>query len=215
MRRCMHGMIACAIATALSAPLSAQVVNGSFESCPGYANLGPGSSAVPGWTTTREGVEWFAQSAGYAAYSGTCMVDLAVYTSNGTPGGGIAQALSLTAGTAYSLSFAGSTSTGSGRDGTGIIELWMNGVFANSYSVANPSSTITSADWRVFTYDFTATSSTTVEFRNREDALLHFAIIDGVSVTPAVVATPEPASLMLFATGLVTVCVRRQRRRRA
>lgn len=205
-------------ALTLALPLSAgaQLVNGGFEGCPTYLLGSNGSTAINGWTMTNQGVEWFSPSAYGAgvAHGGNCAVDLAWYTSNGVPGGGIKQTAQTVAGQSYNLSFWGATTAASGRFGTGIIELWLNGSLAGSYNVANNKSYMTLADWLSFSNTFVATGSTTdIEFRNQQNAYQYFADLDDVSLSPVQSAVPEPASLVLVASGIAGVALVRRRRK--
>ena len=205
-----------AVALALLTPIAAggQLVNGSFEGCaPGNYIGNGGNTAINGWTMTNQGVEWF-QGFGYTAHHGNCMVDLAWYTSSGVPGGGIRQSASTIIGQRYNLSYWGTTSLAFGRDGTGIIETWLNGSLVSSNLVTNGSPTASLSDWRQFTDSFVATSAITdIEFRNQQDAYLHFADLDDVALTADLTSVPEPASFLLVASGLAGVVLVGRRRK--
>ena len=193
----------------------AQIVNGSFEGCTTSFNtiLGGGSTAINGWTTTNQGVEWF-QQAGYAPHQGSCMVDLAWFTSNGVPGGGIHQVVNTVLGQGYNLSYWGATTTFAGRNGTGIIQLWLNGSLVSSNAVSNPSPTLSIGDWVQFNDYFVATGSTTdIEFRNQQNAFQVFADLDDVALSPVQSTLPEPASVVLMASGLMGLALMGRRRK--
>jgi hypothetical protein len=203
MKRAGTLIVLAGAALALSQPAQAAslLVNGSFEGAPvGNTILGGGSTAISGWTTTNQGVEWFTPgSYGLAARDGTAAIDLAWYTSNGTPGGGIAQTFATEVGQTYEISFYGATHAASGRDGTGVIELSVDGGSLTAFDLANPSATFGVDDWQHFTYSFTATGTTTsIEFRNRQNAYQHFAYLDAVSV----MAVPEAGTWAMMLVGL-------------
>lgn len=200
-------------------PAAAQslLVNGSFEGqTNGYTLLGGGSTAINGWTTTGEGVEWFDTSSFGPAYDGNNLIDLAWFTSTGTPGGGIEQAIATQAGSAYTVTFYGTTHRTNGRNGTGIINLLIDGGALGSYSVNNQNATFTLGDWQRFDATFTATGAQTViRFTNTQNAFQHFAYLDGV--TSQLAAVPEPASwaMMLLGFGAIGASLRRAPRRAA
>lgn len=194
------------LALSASAPAANLLVNGSFETAPnGNSILPGGSAAIPGWTTTNEGVEWFtAAPFGGPAKDGTSVVDLAWYVSSGTPGGGIKQSFATVIGASYTLSFYGTTANSYGRDGTGLIDLLITGNGDSQFAVKHLAPTWTLNDWQLFTKSFVATAATTtVEFQNRQNAYQHFALIDAVSVGQN--AVPEPASWALMIGGLALV----------
>lgn len=189
------------------------IVNGSFESGVSgtYAELGAGSTAITGWTTTQSGVEWFqpslnSPSLGGAA-DGLATVDLANYV---YIGGGIKQSFATTAGQTYDLSFSGGNVVYAGRDGTGLIDLLLNGAYAQSFATSTSS---TSMAWQDFGYSFTATgSTTTLEFQNNQNPYLHFAALDKVDVESAASAVPEPGTLALLGLGIMGLAIGRSRR---
>jgi hypothetical protein len=203
---------------ALAAPaVRAQnlLVNGSFEepaSGGGNEILPGGSAAITGWTTLLNGVERFAPpvfGVG-AARDGALVVDICPFTFTG---GGIQQTFATTPGLTYRLEFAAGTSTASGRSGAAIIEAIV-GPETRTFNLANPSAVIA---WQDFAIDFVADSaSTTLAFRNTQDANTHFAFIDAVSVTrPSAAAVPEPGTLVLLAVSATVCCsplVRRGRK---
>ena len=174
------------------------VSNGSFET-PGPAGgsyeLLPGAStAVTDWTTTLNGVEWFDPTIpAYAwgpAQDGAYLIDLAPFTYTG---GGIKQSFATTMGETYRVTFFGSTLFSSGRDGTGQIDVYINGVLTATFNLANNTATV---DWQELTFDFTATgTTTTIQFRNSEDASLHFAFIDNVAVD-SLSCNGQPATII-------------------
>lgn len=180
-------------------------VNGSFE-VPGVSYQAPGggnSSAIAGWTTALSGVEHYNSTAyglGPAA-DGLMVVDLAYYTS--LAGGGIEQALATVAGESYEVGFFAGNSRSSGRDGSGIVHVTIDG--AGTLDFATPVALTGLTVWEQRSFRFTATdSSTVIRFWNDQNPFLHFALIDGVSVgTPAVGIVPEPGSAGLAGLALL------------
>lgn len=212
-RSCLR---AAALAVAIPVAAQAQLVNGSFEGCGAGNYIGSaGDNAIAGWTMSQQGVEWFrAADFGVVAHGGSCAIDLSWYTSNGTPGGGIKQSFATVVGQTYLLSYWGTTSRSSGRDGTGLIEIWLNGSLYGSNSVTNLNATFGLSDWVQFTHTFTATGATTdLEFRNQQNAFLHFTDVDDVSVSAVSSTVPEPASVVLLASGLLGLLITGRSRR--
>ncbi len=209
--------LACA-AAALCAGSSAQAagpnlfVNGSFES-PGssYVELGAGSTFITGWTTVLSGVEYFSPSSQGvgAAADGSYVVDLANFTF--LTGGGLEQSVATVPGQSYDVSFSAGNSLSSGRTGTGIIKVTLNGVAASTQTFATAVATSATMAWAVRSFSFVATgSSTVVRFWNDQNPNQFFADLDGVSVAASV---PEAHSWVMLAAGLVGIgaCVRRRR----
>lgn len=198
-------LLAAVFTTGLAQATPVAFVNGSFET-PGVAYQAPGggnSSAIAGWTTALSGVEHYNSSAfglGPAA-DGVMVVDLAYYTS--LAGGGIEQALATVAGESYEVSFFAGNTRSSGRDGTGIVRVTIDGT--STLNFATPAAAGGLTVWEQRSFRFTATdSSTMVRFWNDQNPLLHFALIDGVSVgSPATGTVPEPASAALAGIALL------------
>jgi hypothetical protein len=157
------------------------LTNGSFEDGPGgsYAYIPGGSSSLTDWLTTLNGVEWF--DPGFygwgSAKDGAHAVDLAPTTYTG---GGVQKSIDTVPGKYYKLQFYASTLTASGRDGTGQVDVLINGNLQQSFSLTNTKATVT---WYRKTVYFGATGpTTTVEFQNNQDPYTHFAFMDDVSV---------------------------------
>ena len=164
------------------------VVNGSFE-----------TGDFTGWTTadsfsTNYGVDGLGPHHGnFSAYFGALH-----------PADSIAQVLATTAGTHYTVSFWLSSEFTSG-DVAGFV-----GSFgaSNFISLSN-----TDADFafKAFSFDVVATAPTTTLKFAAYNANF-FYTLDDVSVTAAVVAVPEPATLALLALGLAAAGVSARRR---
>lgn len=183
------------------------LVNGGFELPSGtaYASLPGNSTVIAGWKTVNNGVEWFNPSAYYgigSANEGAMVVDLANYVYTG---GGIAQSFATVVGQTYNLSFSLGTHQLYGRDGTAHFDVSVAG---NSigYDIVNASPVIA---WSPKSLSFLATNAlTTLTFSNNQNPYLHFAYLDGVSVS----AVPEPESYALLLAGLAMVGVLARRR---
>lgn len=187
------------------------LVNGSFEapvSGGGNEIIPGGSTFITGWTTILSGVERFSPQAfgSGAARDGALVVDICPFTFTG---GGIQQSFATVPGTAYRLAFSAGTANSFGRTGTAVIEAIV-GTEARTFGLSNPSAIIA---WQDFGIDFVADSaSTTLTFRNTQDANTHFAFIDAVSVTvPGAAAVPEPGTLGLAALPLAGLVLLRRR----
>ena len=180
------------------------LANGSFETGPGgsYAYIGGGdSSSLPDWLTTLNGVEWF--DPGFygwgSAKDGTYAVDLAPYIYTG---GGVQKSIDTVAGQYYKLQFYASTLTASGRDGTGQVDVLINGNLQQSFNLKNTSSTVR---WYLKTVYFGATSpTTTIEFQNNQDPYTHFALIDAVSVAGPLPPPDLDISYLSFGSANIT-----------
>lgn len=182
-----------AIALTLPTPSPAvPLVNGSFEPAAPfgpYLLLGGGSAAIPGWTTTDSGAEWFQPAAyGYAAApDGLYIVDVANYIYSA---GGIEQSFATVPGASYAIDFRLGTHAVSGRDGTCQVVVDADGqsqVFAHTNTGA-------AIVWLPCTFTFVADgTSATLRFRCLQNANLHFAYLDGAGLrdltTPAAPAS--------------------------
>ena len=204
------GVALSALAAALPAQAATNLfVNGSFETpTVTYQALGSGSTAITGWTTVLSGVEHFnapANGVGAAA-DGVMVVDLANLTF--LTGGGLEQAVATTSGQSYDVSFSAGNSLSSGRTGTGIVKVTIDGSTTQSFATA--AATSATMAWAVRSFSFVATgSSTLIRFWNDQNPNLHFADIDGVSVTASV---PEAQSWAMWAAGLAAIGVGVRRR---
>lgn len=126
----------------------------------------------------------FAESGSYAAFFGDLQED---------SGGSISQSLATVAGTQYLFSF---WFAGNGDNPSGFSAILGGDTF---YQVTNPPY---DSNYVNYIYEFTATSnSTLLEFNAYDD--VSYINLDNVSVTP--LSVPEPASMMLFGIGMVTL----------
>lgn len=181
------GMLLCAASIT-----HASIVNPGFEpdtSVNSNNVLPGGSNAIPGWTTIENGVEWFNPAAFGSTVSpdGGYAVDLANFTFNAS---GIQQTFATVAGQSYTVEFFASTSAGQGRLGTAEILVEADGVM-EQFNLVNMS---TQFVWELQSFTFIADDDeATLTFANYQDANLHFANIDGVSIVPA----PATGMMML------------------
>jgi hypothetical protein len=210
----MHLALVSSLLGAAFAPAQAAnlFTNGSFETpTVNYQLLGGGSTAITGWTTVLSGVEHFSPSAlGYgAAPDGVMVVDLANYTY--LNGGGLEQAVATTPGQRYDVSFAAGNSLSSGRTGTGIIKVTIDGGSTLSFNTAV--ATGVAMAWETRSFSFVASgASTLVRFWNDQNPNLHFADLDAVSVQLS--AVPEPGQWLLLGAGLAAMGTSLRRRSR-
>lgn len=169
-------------------PAGAQIVNGSFEPATGTVGwmiVSGGSSIIPGWVTTDNGVEWVLGSSGGApAPDGLHVVDLACYVYSA---GGIQQTFATTPGVPYTITFMLGTLAASGRDGTCQIVVDADAQ-SQTFSHTNVSSVITYAS-KNFTF-IADNASATLRFRCLQNANAHFAYLDAVSTEAVVSDTP-------------------------
>jgi len=188
--RCLLFLVASSLAgQALGQNL---LTNGSFEfpntngTTYGYAYFPGGSSAIPGWTTILNGVEYDAPSESPdgihqvylgLAEDGTYVIDLPPYTYTG---GGIQQTFPTVAGATYAVNFYMGNYVYAGRDGSGTLTASAANV-TNSFAFTNLTSFY---QWGARSFSFTAVSNvTTLTFWSSDDPLQHFSSLDNVSVT--------------------------------
>lgn len=150
------------------------VLNCGFET-------GDFSDWIHGGNTGATGVAGgvYAHSGSYGAYLGPVGSD-----------GTLTQTLATTAGT-YQLQFWLYSDGGTPNDFSAIV----NGV--TLFTMTN----IPSQAYTEYTFDFTATGASTLEFTFRNDP--SYLGLDDISVVQVGSATPEPSSMLLMVTGLL------------
>lgn len=192
-------------ATLASAAQANLLQNGGFEQPGGCASscvLLAADTSISGWTTFLSGVEYLdPRFLGVGpAPEGSMVVDLANFTY--PQGGGIHQTFGTVAGAFYTLSFSAGNALFDGRLGTGTVRVEVAG---QDITFNTPVATSITGVWQTLSFDFQATASqTTLRFSNQQDPLLHFAVIDQISVIAAT-PVPEPATAGLWLLGLAAL----------
>ena len=158
------------------------LTNGSFE-----------TNDLSGWTLGGAGGA-FTVSGSFYNYSGA--EDGTYYLVMGPVGsdGTLSQTFSDTAGQHYTFSF---WFASVGDNPSDFSAYWDGGT--PLLSLTNPN---TGVNWSEYSYSVTGTGSDTISFNERDDP--GYMALDNVSVSP-VGTTPEPSSLLLLGSGLLTV----------
>lgn len=203
------------MALALAWPVSAYaanlISNGSFETpilTPGsdFLIATVGSSTVTGWTVTGptgknvaiiEALYNLPDGAGinFAAADGVQWIDMTGTGANSTEG--LLQSVVLTPG-AYNLSFyVGNVVAAAAFLGTqSTVSLFINSTLAQSFT--NVGAGGAGVNWQQFSYNFSASGPTSIEFRNGDAANDHLNGLDNVVLT----AVPEPETYAMLLAGL-------------
>jgi hypothetical protein len=156
------------------------VTNGSFE-----------TSDFTGWTVNAGLLD--VETGPFYVYSGA--QDGAFYAIMGDVGsdGTLSQTFSDTAGQHYTFSF---WFASVGDDPSDFSAHWDG---TTLLSLTDPN---TGSNWSEFSFDVVGTGSDTISFAERDDPA--YMALDNISVTPSQVV-PEPSSLLLLGSGLLTV----------
>lgn len=204
------------------------ISNGSFESptvTPGsFQDFLSGSSALTGWTVVgNAGTEvsivstTFTQSGfSFVAEDGSQWLDL---TGDGTNNmtEGVAQTVATNVGHLYSLSFwvGNVVNPGGGFGTTSTVGVSENGTSLGNFTNSGGVGT-SILNWEMFSTTFVATSSsTTIQFLNGDPSSDNSNGLDNISLSdqgPSGTPTPEPASLVLVASGVLSALGLRRRK---
>lgn len=177
------------------------LTNGSFEEGqfgnPSYTRLFTGSTDITGWTVIGQDVDWIGSY--WVAADGTKSVDL-----DGAGIGGIQQIFSTIAGYDYTVTFEMSGNPDGDR-GNKQLAVSAGNISNLSFDYNTLTWNNTRSDMKYIdrTFSFTALSaSTTLSFQSIFPSNWG-AVIDNVVVTRSENPVPEPASLLLFGTGIL------------
>jgi hypothetical protein len=208
----------------VDARAAALLTNGSFETTSPtvpagfFENFASGSTGITGWTVVgAAGTDvsvintTFAQECcTFPAEDGSNWLDLTGDASNSDTEG-VAQTVATNVGDEYTLSFwVGNVFDPSGIFGiTSTADVSENGTSLGAFENSCTTCT-TTLTWQLFTTTFTATSTaTTVQFLNGDPGSDNSNGLDNVSLAddgPAGPSpTPEPASLLLLGSGLMSL----------
>lgn len=193
------------------------ILNGSFEDpsiAAQFATFNGGSTSIAGWTVVGSDVailkSTFAQSGiTFNSQHGAQWLDLSGFSSNSTSNG-VSQDVATTVGQDYLLSFYVGSAFDNAFFFPATIDLSINDGARTSYS--NPTAPTDHVDWKQFSVQFTATSSTTnLKFYNGSAVNNYSSGLDSVSMS-AITAVPEPGSGSLLFLAMTAVCWVRRRR---
>lgn len=194
-------------------PASANsIVNGSFESpvltVPSFKfDLLPGDPTITGWTITTGSVDLITDTCCGAADTGHQFIDLVGTLSTG----GLSQQFATVANQTYNLSFAYSNNPGASASASASAVITDDAAIPNTL-LSTVVSHASNDPYSHFLAQFVASSAlTTLTFTNLTGGFNGGIFLDSVSV---VAATPIPAALPLFASGLGLFGFAAHRRRR-
>ena len=185
------------------------IANGSFESpvvASQFVNHTVGSSGLTDWTIVGPAGQALSQVRSdfsgnppfvFPAQDGNQWIDLTGFNNNAPVG--VAQTVTTTPGSAYSISFwVGNVSGGVfGTSSTVLVELSQGG--GGSCTNSTPGTTLA---WQSCSVQFTAAgASTTITFRNGDATNDNSNGLDNISVDLAQAVVPEPATWAMLITG--------------
>jgi hypothetical protein len=210
-----------AVVLGLVLPLHANLLfNGSFElgsfvpTEPGSMLLSPSATDITGWTVIDSGLAWDspANPYGLTASDGSYFLDL-TGDFDSSPFGGVQQTVATTIGQQYQLTFDIGTDV-SYDSNEGSIPATPVSIFVTSGSSSGTFTTVTPTAnnlWESFTYDFTATStSTLISLEGQASQNIQYIGLDNAVLLPV----PEPGTLMLLGgSGLLALVARRRLRK--
>jgi len=177
------------------------VVNGGFEAPVIATGTYSFLSTISGWTLDPSslGTSFEVRNNFNTPYEGNQFIEL---NSDNTTS--ISQNLATTAGDVYELSFAFSPRPGYAQN---IMRIYWDGALVDTLSASGVGNTDNA--WKVYTYNLTATSSSThLAF----DDLLETNVLPGGSHLDAVSVqgVPEPSTLALLGLGMIGILKRRR-----
>ncbi len=194
---------ALALSMIVAGSLEAQVVNGGFESStpvvPGtYTTYGAGQN-FGAWTVGTGSIDLL--NGYWQAAGGTYSVDL-----DGSSVGSVYQDLITALGGTYNLSFA---LAGNPAGGPLIksMDVWWGSTNVGTFTFDVTGKGFSNMGWQSFAVNnLTATSTTTrLTFQSTTNGNFYGPALDDVAVSQVSTVTPEPASVVLVATGLLGV----------
>jgi len=221
---CRYLILAGFVIWAGHAQATSLLTNGSFENTGGTfvpdgnktMSLASGSTAIPGWTTTdgtftawiENGNPW-----NIPASDGSFFLDLTGYADSGTYGG-VTQSFATTVGTHYVLTFdlgyGGNSGFFGGPVSVSVSAGGTTGTFTSGSGTPNP------AVWNHETFNFTATSTTTVlTITGLSTTGGEYIGLDNADVELATVGSvPEPATFGIVGVTIIGLALIRLNQRK-
>lgn len=210
----MRLLIAAATALILSVPANAAVlINGSFEDgaftgAP-FETLAAGSSNITGWTIGGAGIDWIGSH--WQASDGNRSLDLSALDA-----GSVSQALTTIVNNRYRVSFDLSGNP-AGDPPVKDVDVTINGLNDSTYGYATGSNTNSDMVWLTYTYEFVASSTSSILAFTSQSNTPSGPALDNVRIEDLGANLPEPGTWvsMIMGFGFVGAAARRRRIARA